>query len=68
MSCSRFLLLIKKMKKKYSTPKIYSVSVYLEEGIAAGSASVRPQNGSNQVMEQWYQEDTQTKEFDWNEL
>jgi len=56
------------MKKKYSTPKIYSVSVYLEEGIAAGSASVRPQNGSNQVMEQWYQEDTQTKEFDWNEL
>lgn len=56
------------MKKQYSTPKIEAVCVSLEEGIAAGSAFVRPHNGSDQVMENWYEDDTQTKDFDWNEL
>ena len=56
------------MKKKYLAPQFSMVHVSLEEGIAAGSAFVRPHNGNNQVMENWYEDDTQTKEFDWNEL
>lgn len=56
------------MKKCYSRPSIVCVNIQLEEGIAAGSASVKPYNSSGQVMEQWYEEDNQTKEFDWNEI
>lgn len=56
------------MKKFYQSPNICYVEILLEEGIASGSASVRPNNASGQVMEQWYESDSQSKELDWNEF
>lgn len=53
------------MDKKYTSPLIEVYAIHLEEGIAAGSAFVRPQNGDNEVMEQWYEDDQQTKNIDW---
>lgn len=56
------------MKKFYKSPSIKFLEIVLEEGIASGSASLKPNNASGQVMEQWNESDSQSKEFDWNEL
>ncbi|WP_156309445.1 hypothetical protein [Sphingobacterium endophyticum] len=53
------------MDKKYTSPRIEVYDINLEEGIASGSAFVHPQNGENDVMEQWYEDDQQTKNIDW---
>jgi len=53
------------MEKKYTSPRIEVLSIHLEEGIASGSAFVRPQNGENEVVEQWYEDDQETKNIDW---
>ncbi len=53
------------MNKKYKTPRIEVIQIFLEEGIASGSAFARPQNGSNQIIEEWEQDETETKNIDW---
>jgi len=54
------------MNKKYDSPRIERINIFLEEGIAVGSEFARPQNGSNQIMEQWEQDETETKNIDWS--
>ncbi|MCT1531310.1 MULTISPECIES: hypothetical protein [Sphingobacterium] len=53
------------MEKKYVSPLIEVNNIHLEEGIAAGSAFVRPQNGNDEVIEQWYEDDQESKSIDW---
>ncbi|MFZ4861606.1 hypothetical protein ACL9RF_05420 [Sphingobacterium sp. Mn56C] len=56
------------MKKIYNSPSIVVFNVLLEEGIAAGSASVRPQDMNNEVYEQWIDDGTETKDLDWSKF
>lgn len=54
------------MKKHYQKPIITIENIILEEGIASGSALIRPGNENDEVFEEWHQDDNQSKEFDWN--
>ncbi|GEM70201.1 hypothetical protein SMI01S_38070 [Sphingobacterium mizutaii NBRC 14946 = DSM 11724] len=53
------------MDKTYMSPKIEILDIHLEEGIASGSAFVRPHNNENEMMDQWYQDDQETRNIDW---
>ncbi|WP_294183541.1 hypothetical protein [uncultured Sphingobacterium sp.] len=53
------------MKKQYVKPKIELFLVGLESGIAAGSATVNPQNSNGQVVEQWTKDDDDIRDLDW---
>ncbi len=54
------------MKKKnvYRSPKLEVYKIQLEQGIAVGSARVRPQNLNNQIFEEWeVEEETRNIDF-----
>ncbi|MEN5233517.1 hypothetical protein [Sphingobacterium faecium] len=53
------------VKKKYTSPKIDTVIIELEEGVAAGSATVRTPNASDQVTQEWQQDDTDYRVIEW---
>lgn len=53
------------IKKKYTSPKINSIQVDLEESIAAGSARALSGNSSDQVKEEWIQDDTDYRVIEW---
>ncbi|MGM1427911.1 hypothetical protein ACS126_01545 [Sphingobacterium lactis] len=53
------------MKKKYFKPTVNVQKVYLETGIAAGSAVVRPENGDGWIQEEWTEDDDQIRDLDW---
>jgi len=56
------------MEKKlaYIAPKVNTTIIELEQGIAAGSACARPEDGnSGQVSEQWEAGSTDNRNLDW---
>ncbi|GAA4179470.1 MULTISPECIES: hypothetical protein [Sphingobacterium] len=55
------------MKKKlaYIAPKVKTLLIELEQGIAAASATARPENSKGQVSEQWEVSDTDNRTIDW---
>ncbi|MGJ1235840.1 hypothetical protein ACR78I_12970 [Sphingobacterium multivorum] len=55
------------MKKNYVSPQIAELTIYLESGLAAGSAQVQPQNSNGQVFEQWTQDDDDNRTLDWSD-
>ena len=40
-------------KGYYMSPNVESITLSLEQGIAAGSATVVPQNSSSEVLQEW---------------
>ena len=55
------------MKKNYVSPQIAELTIYLESGLAAGSAQVQPQNSNGQVFEQWTHDDDDNRTLDWSD-
>ncbi|WP_343559324.1 hypothetical protein [Sphingobacterium sp.] len=55
------------MKKKmaYIAPEVRAHLIELEQGIAAGSASARPEDSNGQVSEQWDLGDNDSRTIDW---
>lgn len=45
------LLTIK--RKRYISPLVESITLSMEHGIAAGSATVAPSNSSAEVLQEW---------------
>lgn len=58
-------ILKKMIKKSYTSPKLETVMIELEEGLAAGSATVTTPNNSNQVTQEWQQDDTDYRVIEW---
>lgn len=54
------------MKKKYLSPTLEVSMIETEEGFAAGSAFVRPQDPNGVVQEEWEEDDDVNKTIDWN--
>ncbi|CAM3452119.1 hypothetical protein [Sphingobacterium prati] len=55
------------MKKKmaYTAPLVKVQLIELEQGIAAGSATARPEDSNGQVNEQWGLGDNDNRTIDW---
>jgi len=55
------------MKKKiaYIAPEVKAYQIELEQGIAAGSATARPEDSNGQVNEQWGLGDNDSRTIDW---
>jgi len=54
------------MKLAYITPRIKVTIIALEHGIAVGSASVKPENPSNnQVLEEWEVGNDDFRDIEW---
>ncbi|WP_293943626.1 MULTISPECIES: hypothetical protein [unclassified Sphingobacterium] len=55
------------MKKKmaYIVPQVKVQLIELEQGIAAGSATARPEDSNGQVNEQWGLGDNDNRTIDW---
>ncbi|MGB3065914.1 hypothetical protein [Sphingobacterium thalpophilum] len=54
-----------KTKIAYTTPMMETTMIELEQGIAAGSATVRPENSNNEVKEQWDIGGDDSRTIDW---
>ncbi|MDV3926434.1 hypothetical protein CMT52_13205 [Elizabethkingia anophelis] len=52
-------------KRKYLPPKIEVDFIEMEQGIAAGSATVIPTNSSGQVQEEWTTGNDTTGDMNW---
>jgi hypothetical protein len=53
------------IKMNYISPRMETTQIELEEGLAAGSATVRTPNASNQVTQEWQQDDTDYRVIEW---
>lgn len=53
------------IKKNYKCPRVEMTQLELEEGLAAGSATVRTPNANNQVTQEWQQDDTDYRVIEW---
>lgn len=54
------------MDKIYTSPRIEIQTVHLEEGLATGSAIIRPgASKDNPMQDQWIEDDQDTKQIDW---
>ncbi|MGE8291917.1 MAG: hypothetical protein ACN6ON_09560 [Sphingobacterium sp.] len=55
------------MKKKmaYIAPEVRTYLIELEQGIAAGSATARPENSNGEVKDQWDLGDNDNRTIDW---
>ena len=53
-------------KKIYSAPRIERMFIELEQGIAAGSALVEPEDMNDHVSEQWQVDDTEDRTINWD--
>lgn len=53
------------MDKIYTSPRIEIQTVHLEEGIASGSATIRPGGPNTPMQDQWIEDDQDTKQIDW---
>lgn len=51
--------------KKYTPPVIRFLELELESGICAGSATVKPHNTYNQVIEEWDEVEEPTRTVEW---
>ena len=55
-----------KTKFAYITPQVKVTTIELEQGIAVGSASVKPENpNNNQVLEEWEVGNDDFREIEW---
>lgn len=54
----------KKLKKNYISPRIESLNIELEQGLAAGSAQPTS-NVSNDVQQSWDKADDDNRGIDW---
>ncbi|WP_183078645.1 hypothetical protein [Sphingobacterium puteale] len=54
----------KKLKKNYISPRIKSLNIELEQGLAAGSAQPTS-NVSNDVQQSWDKADDDNRGIDW---
>lgn len=52
-------------KKNYTSPKIETILIQLEEGVAAGSATVFSTDTNNEVMQEWQKDDTDYRVVEW---
>lgn len=50
---------------RYIAPLITVLEIELESGICAGSATVRPHNPNNQIIEEWEEEEEPSRSIDW---
>lgn len=55
----------KDTKKQYETPTIEVVHLEMEQGIAAGSAVVRPTDLKNEVLEEWQVDPDDDRIINW---
>lgn len=55
----------KDSKKEYETPTIGVVHLEMEQGIAAGSAVVRPTDVNNEVFEEWQVDPDDERIINW---
>ncbi|MFD1771617.1 hypothetical protein [Sphingobacterium suaedae] len=55
----------KKLKKQYVSPTFSIQEIELECGIAAGSATARPENSDIEVYEQWQVEPDDNRIINW---
>lgn len=53
------------LKLVYTTPKISLLILELEEGLAAGSATVRSQDAQQNVLDEWDVQPDDTRNIDW---
>lgn len=53
------------VKKSYSSPRVESTQVELEQGIAAGSASALPGDNGNSVQQEWTNGPDDSRTIDW---
>ncbi|MGK4790792.1 hypothetical protein [Elizabethkingia anophelis] len=53
------------LKKKYSPPKVEISFIEMEQGIAAGSATVIAPNSNNQVTDEWVVDPDNNTPIDW---
>lgn len=54
-----------KERKKYKRPSVQIEWVELEEGLAAGSAVIQPQDLNNQVQEEWEVDPDDNRTIQW---
>ncbi|MFD1771930.1 hypothetical protein [Sphingobacterium suaedae] len=52
-------------KYDYNAPSIITVAIEMEQGIAAGSAIVKPENTNGQVYEEWKVLPDDSRTIDW---
>jgi len=52
-------------KKNYVTPRLEVSFLQMEEGIAAGSAIVKPVNETSEMLEEWQVEPDRNKDLSW---
>lgn len=53
------------IKRNYLSPRIEATQIELEEGVAAGSATVRSMDMNDRVKEEWQQDDTDYRVIEW---
>lgn len=53
------------IKRNYLSPRINTTHIELEEGVAAGSATVRTMDMNEKVKEEWQQDDTDYRVIEW---
>lgn len=52
-------------KKNYKSPKIETIMIELEEGVAAGSATVFSKDANNEIMQEWQKDETDYRVVEW---
>ena len=52
-------------KQEYVTPRVGSILIEMEDGIAAGSDRVLPPNSGGQVQEEWTQDPDDNRTIEW---
>jgi len=52
-------------KQEYITPRVSLLLMEMEQGIAAGSARVLPQNSGGQVQEEWTTDPDDNRTIEW---
>jgi len=55
----------KKLKNRYESPKIELITIALEQGIAAGSATAHPEDSNGHVKDSWSRDQDDSRTIDW---
>ena len=55
----------KDTRKVYESPTIEVIHLEMEQGIAAGSAVVRPHDVNNEIVEEWQVDPDDSRVIDW---
>lgn len=52
-------------KKDYIAPELEVIRVEMEQGIAAGSATVNPADNNNEIKDEWEKDPDNNNSMDW---